>query len=452
MAFVGPEDEPRLAKEFARYKTGRQKEREERLAEITNASAKEIGASIHGSQAKRTASDEEAAKWREEQRSWVMRSYEVLNLTPEDAKAGKGGIRDAYLRKQWADQHGYDLRQLKRAERVFERWLATHLVNRQINIINQGRIEQDLFLSPTEWEGWKAAVTCAIEFEDGALVYLTGFDLRQHLRPEEWNDIAKLTGISDGTEATELEVKAQIQGLNQTVTAAAAELSGKFTQTQELLKKLFTDRGEADNRASQQHEESQSRQRRYSFSRTGRKIWTVGFPPHTPFQVADSGAGDRLKYVLEHPNERFDPLSLAGLLSAGTGVARQITESEQLDTGLVDATARKTRKGITEFEYRKLKAALEQAILEAEEEGRFEDKDEKINHLRKLEHLWSKTDKDDLRREYKRLHAALQRLKDIARKSHTKGGQAFAEHLDTHLRWMGYRLEYTPPEDVQWNP
>lgn len=195
----------------------------------------------------------------------------------------------------------------------------------------------------------------------------------------------------------------------------------------------------------------QAKKQRYSFTRTGKKTWTVIFGTHEPFQVADSAVGDRLKFVLEHPHEMFDPLRLASHLSAQAGGRTEMEERQRVELGLADATQRKTGRLLTKRDYRAKRADLEQDILEAEAEGRFEEKEERCAELRELEDVWSKTDRDDLSREYKRLHVALERLKQSARRSGMPGGRAFADHLETHLTWASYRLYYNPPIDVHWN-
>jgi hypothetical protein len=49
-----------------------------------------------------------------------------LNLTLDDVKRGREGIRDAWKHKEWARKYGWDLEMMARARSVYYKWLVRH--------------------------------------------------------------------------------------------------------------------------------------------------------------------------------------------------------------------------------------------------------------------------------------------------------------------------------------
>lgn len=196
---LAPEDKQQLEVALSGYLKRQREEKRLRLKEIAAATSDQIASCVYGEGSGRAVSKQEANKWRLAQSRLVEQAYPELGITLADVIAGKGGILNDFLRKKWAEAQGYDLANMEREQVVFEQWLASRIVNRRIDIVNKGRTEDALVLTPAEWMECKAAVVCAMECEGGRLVYLAGVEIRRHLRPSEIREFEALTGHTESS-------------------------------------------------------------------------------------------------------------------------------------------------------------------------------------------------------------------------------------------------------------
>ena len=136
-----------------------------------------------------------------------------LNLTLEDVKQGRAGIRDAYLHAEWAKRHGEDLAEMERARAVFCAWLETHTgtpadefhVNSRLNLrgIAPPRLGDHPDRNP-QFELACREVRWRARFADnaGTVVYLSDCELRRELTAGELDESDRLRSASKSKAVT----------------------------------------------------------------------------------------------------------------------------------------------------------------------------------------------------------------------------------------------------------
>lgn len=135
----------------------------------------------------------------------------ILNLTLDMVRRGcgelpgdlpgRGCIRDRYLVEQWSRLHGVDLKQMDQHRADCRKWVEKRMGrpalihNLKTRVKESGAAPLDFL--PTEsndlrWLAYCASVTRRVEFADKSAAYVTGCDVREALRAEEWRELRDL--------------------------------------------------------------------------------------------------------------------------------------------------------------------------------------------------------------------------------------------------------------------
>jgi hypothetical protein len=120
------------------------------------------------------------------------------SLSEASARSVSESIRNEYLRKSWAKDNGVNLDEMQRESKWFEQFINERVWTQTVRALHaldertpETYGERILSLDQEQWMVLKASVRYAADFKNGARVYLTAWDLRYELRPEEMSEVAR---------------------------------------------------------------------------------------------------------------------------------------------------------------------------------------------------------------------------------------------------------------------
>lgn len=211
-----PEDDTALQERLAAALICWEKEREAREREIKSITEADVQRHLHGENSARRVTEEEVAKFIEDQRTALFHSHTRPCLMGPDGESGiggclhttladvkrhnAGGIRDSYLHEQWAKEHGFDLAVMERERAAFLLWTRRHVTNATASVFNavtrERYYQRDLRLGHDREMALLALVAYKMRFANRDPVYLYDFELRDKLTADEARELAEIVRLS----------------------------------------------------------------------------------------------------------------------------------------------------------------------------------------------------------------------------------------------------------------
>lgn len=203
-----PEDDVPLARYLGWFKAAarrRYQQQLERLAKLTKAEYARIESRVARAA---EITDEELASYVAQERARLEDIYTgrprkiafgkysaggCLNWTLQTVKQqNAGNIRDRYLKRRWAQKHGFDLKKIEQDRERFEEYLCEHTVRMRVEPGDPDSISAGESTLPpltaVDLKNICKRVRYCLVFADGSSVWLEGYKLRDLISAEEQDE------------------------------------------------------------------------------------------------------------------------------------------------------------------------------------------------------------------------------------------------------------------------